>query len=125
MPMPTPDDVVLIDSVTEVTAAHLGKVIVTGSHGGVSAGRYAQAVSAQLYVLNDDGVGKDDAGVAALAMLDATGQAALAVAHTSARIGEALDTWNTGVISRVNDAAAASGFGAGQRLNEAVAARRR
>ena len=120
MTMVTPDGIVLLDSVTEVTAEHTGKVVVTGSHGGVSAGRYAQEVSAQLYVFNDAGVGKDGAGIAALAMLDATGQAALAVAHTSARIGEALDAWSTGVISKVNGAAAALGFSEGQRLREAV-----
>ena len=120
MTMATPDGIVLLDSVTEVTAEHTGKVVVTGSHGGVSAGRYAQEVSAQLYVFNDAGVGKDGAGIAALAMLDATGQAALAVAHTSARIGEALDAWSTGVISKVNGAAAALGFSEGQRLREAV-----
>lgn len=120
MTMVTPDGIVLLDSVTEVTAEHTGKVVVTGSHGGVSAGRYAQEVAAQLYVFNDAGVGKDGAGIAALAMLDATGQAALAVAHTSARIGEALDAWSTGVISKVNGAAAALGFSEGQRLREAV-----
>jgi uncharacterized protein YunC (DUF1805 family) len=120
MTMEPPDRIVLLDSVTEVTAEHAGKVVVTGSHGGVSAGRYAQEVAAQLYVFNDAGVGKDGAGIAALAMLDAMGQAALAVAHTSARIGEALDTWSTGVISKVNGAAAALGFSEGQRLREAV-----
>jgi len=120
MTMEPPDGIVLLDSVTEVTAEHAGKVVVTGSHGGVSAGRYAQEVAAQLYVFNDAGVGKDGAGIAALAMLDAVGQAALAVAHTSARIGEALDAWSTGVISKVNGAAAARGFREGQRLREAV-----
>lgn len=120
MTMATPDDIVLLDSVTEVTAEHAGKVVVTGSHGGLSAGRYAQEVAAQLYVFNDAGVGKDGAGIAALAMLDATGQAALAVAHTSARIGEALDAWSAGVVSKVNGAAAGLGFSEGQRLRDAV-----
>ena len=118
--MPNAASVVLLDSVTEVTAAHGGCVVVTGSHGGQSAGRYALAVPARLYVFNDAGVGKDAAGIAALAMLDAAGQPAVAVAHTSARIGEAADTWTGGVISRANAAAAAQGYRAGQALRTVV-----
>ncbi len=114
------DEVVLLDSVTEVTPAHAGRVVVTGSHGGLSAGRYAMEVRARLYVFNDAGIGKDGAGIAALAMLDAVGQPAAAVAHTSARIGEAADTWNGGVISRVNAAARAAGYRTGQALRAAV-----
>jgi hypothetical protein len=120
MPMPKATTVVLLDSVTEVTAAHAGCVVVTGSHGGQSAGRYALAVRARLYVFNDAGVGKDEAGIAALAMLDDAGQSAVAVAHTSARIGEAADTWTGGVISRANTAAAAQGYRAGQSLRAAI-----
>jgi hypothetical protein len=118
--MPSAAAVVLLDSVTEVTAAHAGGVVVTGSHGGQSAGRYALAVPARLYVFNDAGIGKDEAGIAALAMLDAAGQPAVAVAHTSARIGEAADTWTGGVISRANAAAAAQGYCAGQSLRAVV-----
>jgi len=110
--------------VTEVTPAHATCVVVTGSHGGQSAGRYALAVRARLYVFNDAGVGKDKAGIAALTMLDAVGQPAVAVAHTSARIGEAADTWG-GTISRANAAAAALGFRAGQSLRAAVEERLR
>lgn len=121
--MPKAGIVVLIDSVTEVTPAHAGKVVVTGSHGGSSAGRFALAVPARLYAFNDAGVGKDDAGIAALAMLDAAGQAAVAVSHGSARIGDAMDTWNSGVISRVNGTAGALGYRAGQALRSAVSER--
>ena len=118
--MSTAAAVVLLDSVTEVTSAHADCVVVTGSHGGPSAGRYALAVRARLYVFNDAGIGKDEAGIAALAMLDATGQPAVAVAHTSARIGEAADSWTGGVISRANAAATVQGYRAGQSLRAAV-----
>jgi hypothetical protein len=120
MTMVPPADVVLLDSVTEVTADHGDGFIVTGSHGGQSAGRYALAVNARLYVFNDAGVGKDEAGIAALAMLDAAARPAVAVAHTSARIGEATDTWSGGVISRVNAAAAALGYREGETLRSAI-----
>jgi hypothetical protein len=118
--MPNAATVVLLDSVTEVTAAHAGCVVVTGSHGGQSAGRYALAVHARLYVFNDAGIGKDEAGIAALAMLDEAGQPAVAVAHSSARIGEAADTWSGGVISRANAAAAELGYRERQSLRAAV-----
>jgi hypothetical protein len=125
MNMSIPAGVVLLDSVTEVTAAEAGCVVVTGSHGGASAGRYALAVRAQLYVFNDAGIGKDEAGITALAMLEAEDQPAIAVAHTSARIGEAADSWAGGVISRVNAAAAELGYRTGDRLREAVEQRAR
>lgn len=120
MTMVPPAAVVLLDSVTEVTSAHNHCFVVTGSHGGQSAGRYALAVNARLYAFNDAGIGKDEAGIAALAMLDAAGQPAVAVAHTSARIGEAADTWSHGVISCTNAAAAALGYRSGTRLRRTI-----
>lgn len=118
---PVPALVVLLDSVTQVAAEHAGFVVVSGSHGGASAARYARAVAARLYVFNDAGVGKDEAGIAALALLDAQGLAAVTVSHVSARIGEARDTWECGVISHVNSCAARLGLRSGRALRAAVA----
>ena len=116
-----PRHVVLLDSITEVHARHAGLCVVTGSHGGVSAARYAAAVPARIYIFNDAGVGKDDAGIAALALLDAQGIAAATVAHDSARIGDAHDSWAAGVISAVNSTAAARlRVLPGQRLSAAL-----
>lgn len=113
--------VVLLGSVTQTAAEHTGCVVVTGSHAGRSVVPYALSVPARLYVFNDAGVGKDGAGIAALDELQARRVAAVAVAHTSARIGEALDTWASGVISHANAAARALGLAPRQRLREAVA----
>lgn len=118
----TSAQVVLLDSVTEVTPDHAGKIVVTGSHGGVSAAHYARAVAARLYVFNDAGVGKDEAGIAALTSLEAQGVAAATVSHVSARIGEAHDAWDCGVISHVNARAARLGLRPGVALKLAVAA---
>ena len=107
---------VLLDSVTQVEPAHAGRLIVTGSHGGASVVPYARAVRGWLYVFNDAGVGKDGAGIAALELLQAEGIAAAAVAHTSARIGEALDAWEHGVVSHLNAEAAALGLRIGAPL---------
>ncbi len=111
---------VLLDSVTQVEPAHAGRLVVTGSHGGASVVPYARAVRAWLYVFNDAGGGKDGAGVAALELLDADGIAAVTVAHSSARIGEALDAWQHGVVSQANAAAAALGLQVGAALRNQV-----
>jgi hypothetical protein len=95
---------------------------VTGSHGGVSAAQYARAVAARLYVFNDAGVGKDEAGIAALTSLEAQGIPAVTVSHLSARIGEARDAWDCGVISNVNARAGRLGLRPGVALKLAVAA---
>ena len=96
---------VLIDSITEVKPEHAGRIVVTGSHGGRSVAVYAARVRAGLYVFNDAGVGRDRAGIAALDLLDNEGIAAVTVEHTSARIGEAADTLQRGVVSYLNQAA--------------------
>ncbi len=110
----------LMDTITKVAAEDAGSVVVSGSHGGTSSGHFALAAPLKLAVFNDAGVGKDGAGIAALAMLQAHGSAAVTVAHTSARIGDAGDTWAHGVVSHVNAAAQALGLAPGQPLRAAV-----
>jgi hypothetical protein len=110
----------LVDSITQISPADAGRWVVSGSHGGSSSASYALAVPLALAVFNDAGVGKDEAGIAALGMLQAQGRAAVTVSHDTARIGDARDAWAHGVLSRVNDAAAAVGLAAGQRLQAAV-----
>lgn len=111
----------LVDSVAELTPADAGCVAVTASHGGVSAGRYALAVQPALTVFNDAGVGLRQAGIAALPLMQAAGLAACTVAHTSACIGEAHSTWDTGIVSFANEAALAWGIRIGQPLHSQLA----
>ena len=106
----------LVDSITEAVGHSAGAVVVSGSHGGSSAARFALQAQAWLAVFNDAGIGKDAAGIAALTWLQQQGVAALAVAHDSARIGEAASTWQDGVISAANAAAAALGATPGAAL---------
>ena len=110
----------LLDSVTQVVPSAAGHVVVTGSHGGASVVPYARAVRARLYVFNDAGIGKDRAGIAALDLLAADGIAAAAVAHTSARIGEAADGLAHGVLSFLNARAREAGLREGLDVREAV-----
>lgn len=108
----------VLDSISEAVGCASGCVVVSGSHGGVSAGRFALQAGLKLAVFNDAGVGKDDAGIAALPLLQARGIAACTVAHGSARIGDALSTLDSGVISHVNAAAAGLGAQAGLPLRQ-------
>lgn len=115
--------VLLVDSITQIGPADAGRWVVSGSHGGSSSASYALAVPLALAVFNDAGVGKDEAGIAALGLLQAQGRAAATVAHDSARIGDARDAWAHGVVSHVNAAAAALGLAPGQRLRDALRSR--
>jgi hypothetical protein len=113
--------VVLVDSVSYLTAADRGAAVVSGSHGGTSAAGYALTVLPAVVAFNDAGGGKDGAGFRALALLDPYGVAALTVSHDSARIGDAADAWRSGVVSRVNAVAAAKGAEPGLSLRAAFA----
>ncbi len=112
--------VLVMDSITKVAPEDAGTIIVSASHGGASSGEFALEVPLKAVFFNDAGVGKDDAGIAALAMLQQRGVAGGTVSHTSARIGDSQDMWDHGVISHVNAAARALGWAPGQRLQEAL-----
>jgi hypothetical protein len=112
----------VVDSITQLSAQDGGCIAVSGSHGGVSSARYAIAARPLLSIFNDAGGGKDGAGIAALALLQAQGLAACTVGHSSARIGDAQSTLHDGIISHVNAAAVRMGIAAGRRCSDAVAA---
>ncbi len=112
--------VILMDSITKVEQGDAGAIVVSASHGGQSSGEFALAVPLTAVFFNDAGIGKDEAGVAGLAMLDAQGVPACAVGHESGRIGDAADMWAHGLLSRVNATAAARGAAAGMAVQEAV-----
>lgn len=112
--------VVLMDSITKVDAQDAGAVVVSASHGGTSSGEFALEVPLKLVVFNDAGGGKDDAGIAALDMLQGRGVAAATVAHTSGRIGDSLDMWENGVLSHVNEVARQLGLSDGAKVRESL-----
>ena len=112
--------VLIMDSITKVVPEDAGTLVVSASHGGASSGEFALEVPLMAAFFNDAGVGKDDAGIAALAMLQQRGIAGGTVSHTSARIGDSQDTWYHGVVSHVNDEARALGIAPGQPLKETL-----
>ncbi|WP_341702737.1 hypothetical protein [Ferrovibrio sp.] len=100
----------LVDSITEISAADAGWIVLSGSHGGRSAASYAAAVPLALCIFNDAGIGKEEAGIAGLRLLD---YPAAACSHLTARIGDPQDAWENGVISTVNAAAKRCGLSSG------------
>jgi hypothetical protein len=117
----------VVDSIAVAEPAMAHGVVVCGSHGGVSAAHYVLALADKPLAVffNDAGVGKDEAGIVGLAMLQQVGVIAAAYAHRSARIGEAADGLAHGVISYVNALGAQAGLAAGQTVREQVARLRR
>ena len=97
-----------------------GKVLVAGSHGGIIAAYFGAKSGAHALVLNDAGVGKDRAGIAGLAYLEAIGMAAAAVDCTSARIGDGEDMLARGIVSHANIYASLCGVAPGQSCREAA-----
>jgi hypothetical protein len=112
----------IMDSIAFASAAQAGDLIVTGSHGGTSAGEYAVEFGVRVVVCNDAGVGKNQAGIAGLAAVDTQGIAGIAVGHDSSRIGDGNDVWECGIVTYVNPTAAAAGVRVGGRLSEEVLA---
>jgi hypothetical protein len=113
-----------LDSITLARAQDRRGVIVSGSHGALLGGRKDDgivAVDVFAAFFNDAGGGKDDAGVARLPVLDARGVAAAAVSCNTARIGDGRSTYDTGVISRLNETARHLELKEGMSAREAVA----
>ena len=112
--------VIAMDSISHIEAADAGHIVVTGSHGGASSGEYASRYRLAAVFFNDAGVGKDNAGIAALDLLERAQVPAGTVSHASARIGDAEDTSKHGVLSHVNRSAAARGLRPGEPLRAAI-----
>jgi hypothetical protein len=110
----------LIDSISAVSEAMRGQIVITGSHGGVSAAHLALAHPPALVVFNDAGVGLDNAGTRSLEVLQSHGVAACTVSYLSARIGEAQSTLRTGQISHANLCAQATGIAVRQTCEDAI-----
>ena len=106
-----------MDSISHVDAGDAGHIVVSGSHGGASGGEFAGQYKLAAVFFNDAGIGKDEAGTAALRMLNVP---AGTVSYRSARIGDAEDTWQNGVLSHLNASALSYGLSRGERLQDAI-----
>jgi hypothetical protein len=110
-----PPAVWALDSASLVRAQDAGAILMIGSHGGLVGGDPARALRADALaaVFNDAGGGREGAGFARLAALDARGIAAGTVAASSAAIGDGRSTYFDGVLSAVNRTADRLGATAG------------
>jgi hypothetical protein len=106
--------ILIADSVTRLGPEHAGSVLIAGSHGGVYAACLAARAGLRAVILNDAGIGLDQAGIAGLAYLDTYDMAAATIGHDSARIGDGADMARRGIVSHVNAAAARLGCAPGQ-----------
>jgi hypothetical protein len=90
-----------------IDSSHAGTIVVTGSHGGRSAAGFVVDVREKPLAVffNDAGGGKDNAGKVGLEMLQAIGVPAACYSHMSARIGDAQDGLDNGVLTDLNDLA--------------------
>jgi uncharacterized protein YunC (DUF1805 family) len=111
---------ILAPTITLLPHDTVGRVIVTGSHGGLYPGHLALEADARAAIFNDAGIGRDNAGIAALHLLQEHGKAAAAVAHSSARIGDTDDMMSAGIISTANAFAVACGVEPGMSCREAA-----
>ena len=110
-----------LDSVGKLEPKDAGRILLIGSHGGLHGGRPASAlnlaapgrqgapVAARAAVFNDAGVGIEGVGITRLPELARRGMPAATVDCMSARIGDGRSMWETGIISHVNERAAALG----------------
>jgi len=107
-----PIPITLLDSVALINSSHAGTIVVTGSHGGRSAAGFVVDVDKKPIVVffNDAGGGKDNAGKVGLEMLQAIGVPAACYSHMSARIGDAQDGLDHGILTDVNELANQAGI---------------
>ncbi|HRO59320.1 MAG TPA: hypothetical protein PK177_09180 [Burkholderiaceae bacterium] len=101
----------LLDSITAIDERCADGVIVSGSHGGLSSTGFVLRAPAKprAVFLNDAGVGKERAGVVATGLLQEIGVACGCYSHESARIGEARDGYEHGVLTHLKEQAREAG----------------
>ena len=92
----------LADSITKLGPDAAGRVVISGSHGGIYPAWLALTADLRAVILHDAGIGLDRAGTAGLRWAEPLGLAAAAVDHTSAPIGQAGLMLSQGRISEAN-----------------------
>jgi len=97
--------ITVTDSITFLNENNAGDIVVCGSHGGMSAGHYAQKHHLQAVFFNDAGIGKNNAGVKSLESLNEAGILACTVDCMSAEIFNGQDVLDNGIITVCNQLA--------------------
>lgn len=113
-------DITIADSITFLNENNSGDIVICGSHGGISAGHYAQKHNVKAVFFNDAGVGKNRAGVKSLESLEDAGILACTVDCMSAEIFNGQDVLNNGIITVCNKLAKASNIKEKMTVKEAI-----
>jgi hypothetical protein len=112
--------VVCTDSIAFGLPEDSRNVLVTAGHTGRSAVPYLLRVRPFGFICSDGGKGREDAGVAGLAMVESEGLAGATVDARRARMGDGLSSYRDGVISAVNALALAAGVRVGMPAAQAA-----
>ncbi len=112
--------IIIVDTTSDVHEGNDNDVIVTGSHGGKNSGEYLAHLNIKGVISNDAGMGKNDAGIAGIRILEERGTPAAAVAAMSAKIGNGTSTYQQGKISAANEPAKKLGVVAGMSAKAAA-----
>lgn len=114
--------VIVMDSASLIAPGDAGCIVITASHGALLGGNPDKAIGPDVVaaVFSDAGVGKDRAAISRLPALARRGIAAATVSSDSARIGDGRSVWEDGVLSHVNETAAAMGVKPGMTTREFV-----
>ena len=112
--------ITVTDSITFLNESNAGDIVVCGSHGGVSAGHYAQKHRIKAVFFNDAGIGKNSAGVKSLESLSDAGILACTVDCMSAEIFNGQDILDNGIITVCNQLAKSRNIKEKMTVKEAI-----
>lgn len=112
--------IVVTDSIVFGTEADQRNVLVTAGHTGRSGARHILNVNPYGFICSDGGRGRNDSGMAGLALTDQAGVAGATVDARLARMGDGMSTYEDGVISAAGALAQACGVRVGMPAREAA-----
>jgi hypothetical protein len=112
--------ITVTDSITFLNESNVGDIVVCGSHGGVSAGHYAQKHGVKAVFFNDAGIGKNNAGIKSLDSLSDAGILACTVDCMSAEIFNGQDILDNGIITVCNQLAKSRNIKEKMTVKEAI-----
>jgi uncharacterized protein YunC (DUF1805 family) len=113
-------NITVTDSITFLNESNAGDIVVCGSHGGVSAGHYAQKHRLKAVFFNDAGIGKNNAGIKSLDTLSDAGILACTVDCMSAEIFNGQDILDNGIITVCNQLAKSRNIKVKMTVKEAI-----
>jgi len=112
--------VIVTDTAGTYAEHNKNDVVIDGSHFGVNSAKMAANAGVKGRIGNDAGIGKNNAGIAGLNILEKAGIPGAAVSAMSAKIGVGISTWETGKVSTVNESARKIGVKVGMTTKEAA-----